>query len=66
MRDFFSLAFLAVLIGFTVLAARMWYTDRSAPTDEAKKQVFRRFVTGIAIFWLIAIVGYFMGFFSRE
>jgi hypothetical protein len=57
MRDFFTLTFLAVLIGFTGLAARMWYTSRSAPMDQAKRQVFGRFVTGIAVFWLVAAVG---------
>jgi hypothetical protein len=65
MRDFFSLAFLLVLLGFTLLALRMWYTGRSTPMGEAKRQLFRRFVAGIAVFWLVAIVGYFMGFFSR-
>jgi hypothetical protein len=65
MRDFFTLAFLAVLLGFTGLAAHMWYTSRSPPMDAARREVFRRFVAGIAVFWLVAAFGYFMGFFSR-
>ena len=65
MRDFFSLAFLAVLVCFTVLAARMWYASRTTPMEEAKRQLFRRFVAGIALFWLVAAGGYLMGLFSR-
>ena len=65
MRDFFNLVFLAVLVGFTGLAAHMWYTSRKEPMDAAKRQVFNRFVTGIAVFWLVAAVGYAAGFFSQ-
>jgi hypothetical protein len=65
MRDFFNLVFLAVLVGFTGLAARMWYSSRKEPMDAAKRQVFNRFVAGIAVFWLVALAGYASGFFSR-
>ncbi len=65
MLDFFTLAFLAVLVGFTGLAAHMWYTSRKEPMDAAKRQVFNRFVAGVAVFWLVALVGYAAGFFSR-
>jgi uncharacterized iron-regulated membrane protein len=65
MRDFFSLAFLAVLVCFTGLAAHMWYQSRSKPMEEAQRQVFKRFVAGIALFWVLAAIGYMMGFFSR-
>ena len=65
MRDFFNLVFLAILVGFTGLAAHMWYSSRKEPMDAAKRQVFNRFVGGIAVFWLVALVGYALGFFSR-
>jgi hypothetical protein len=65
MRDFFNLVFLAVLVGFTGLAAHMWYSSRKEPMEAAKRQVFNRFVAGLAVFWLVALAGYVSGFFSR-
>ena len=61
---FFSLAYLAILICCTLLAVRMWYARRNAPVEQAEKQVFNRFVLGIIVFWLVAVVGLLGGFFS--
>jgi hypothetical protein len=63
MHNFFLIAYLAVLIAFSLLAIRMWYVGRGA-TDPAEKRVFVRFVLGLALFWLVAIAGYLGGFFS--
>ena len=64
MRAFFTLAFLAVLIVCTLLAARSWYANRGKQVDPAERQVFLRFVAGLALFWLVAIAGYLGGFMS--
>ena len=64
MRNFFSLAYLAVLICCTLLAIRMWYSRRNASVEPAEKQVFNRFVLGIIVFWLVAVVGFLGGFLS--
>jgi hypothetical protein len=64
MPSLFSIAYLVILIGCTLLAIRMWYTRRGATIDPAEQTVFRRFVFGIALFWLVALVGYLGGFFS--
>jgi hypothetical protein len=64
MRAFFTLAFLAVLLLLTLLAARTWYANRGRPVDAAEQQVFRRFVAGVAVFWLVAIAGWLGGFIS--
>ena len=63
MRSFFSIAYLVVLVGCTLVAVRMWVTQRGT-TDAAEKQLFARFVLGVAIFWLVALAGYLGGFFS--
>jgi len=64
MRAFFTLAFLAVLILCTLLAARAWYANRGRQVEPAERQVLLRFVAGLAIFWLVAIAGYLGGFIS--
>jgi hypothetical protein len=64
MRAFFTLAFLAVLILCTLLAARSWYANRGKQMEPAERQVFLRFVAGLALFWLVAIAGYLGGFMS--
>jgi hypothetical protein len=64
MRAFFTLAFLAVLILCTLLAARSWYANRGKQVDPAERQVFLRFVAGLALFWLVAIAGYLGGLMS--
>jgi hypothetical protein len=66
MPSFFSLAYLAVLVGCTLLAIRMWYARRNASVEPAEKQIFIRFVVGIMVFWLVAVLGFLGGFFSRS
>ena len=61
MRAFFTLAFLTVLILCTLLAARTWYANRGRQMEPAEGQVLLRFVTGLALFWLLAIAGYLGG-----
>jgi len=65
MRSLFSIAYLVVLVCCTLLAVRMWYTQRGTK-DPAEKQLWKRFVLGVGIFWLIAIAGYFGGFFAAQ
>jgi hypothetical protein len=64
MRNFLSIAYLAILICCTLLALRTWFTRRGASVEQAEKQVFNRFVLGIIVFWLVAVVGFLGGFFS--
>jgi hypothetical protein len=61
MNNGLAIAFLAVLIGLTLMAARMWYTRRRPDVPEAERRVFARFVLGVAIFWLVAVAAYFGG-----
>jgi len=64
MRAFFTLAFLAVLLICTAFAARTWYANRGRQVEPAERQVFLRFVTGLAVFWLLAIAAYLGGLMS--
>jgi hypothetical protein len=61
MRAFFTLAFLAALLLCTLLAARTWSANRGRDVEPAERLVFRRFVAGLALFWLLAIAGYVGG-----
>ena len=61
MSNLLAISFLVVLIALTLLALRMWYTQRGASVDEAQRRVFARFVLGLGIFWLVAIAAYFGG-----
>ena len=61
---FWSIAYLGILIFCTLLALRTWYARRGATIDPAEQKVFMRFVLGIGLFWLVALVGYLGGFFS--
>jgi hypothetical protein len=61
MVAFFTVAFIAVLVGCTLVAIRMWYVRRGVTVPEAERKVFTRFVVGLIIFWLIAIAAYFGG-----
>jgi hypothetical protein len=53
MSNTLTIAFLAVLIGLTLIAIWMWYTRRGADVSEAERRVFARFVLGAAVFWPI-------------
>jgi uncharacterized membrane protein len=61
MNNLLTVSFLAVLLGLTFLAIRMWYTRRRASVPEAERRVFARFLLGLAVFWLVAIAAYFGG-----
>ena len=58
MRNFFGIAFLAVLTGCTILAVRTFLARRGVAVSQAEQQVFARFVFGLVVFWLLAVVGY--------
>ena len=62
MRNFFEIAFLAVLTGCTLLAVRMYYAGRGMTVSQAEQRVLARFVVGLGIFWLLAVLGYLGGF----
>jgi hypothetical protein len=62
---FFTYAFFAVLLVLTLLAAKFWYENRGKDIEEAQRKVQQRFAIGLAVFWLIAIAGYFGGFLSH-
>jgi uncharacterized membrane protein len=61
MVDFLTIAFIVVLLGLTLLAMRMWYTTKGTEVSEAQRQLYGRFLIGLAIFWVVAIAGYFGG-----
>jgi xanthine/uracil permease len=61
MNNFLIIGFLVVLIGLTLLAVRMWYTRRGADVSEAERRVFARFMLGLGVLWLVAVVAYFAG-----
>jgi hypothetical protein len=61
MPIFVTIAFFAVLVVCTFLAVRMWYTKRGTSVSQAEQRVFKRFVLGLAIFWLLAIAAYVWG-----
>jgi hypothetical protein len=56
-----TVAFFAVLVGCTLLAMRMWYARRGADVPPAEQRIFKRFVLGLVIFWLLAIAAYLWG-----
>jgi hypothetical protein len=58
---YLSLAFVAALLVLTLVAVRMWYMQRGRAVSEAEQRVFRRFILGIALFWLVVVAGYFGG-----
>ena len=64
MWTFFTYAFFAALLVLTFLAAKMWHDNRGKDIEPAQRQVQQRFAIGVAVFWLIAIAGYFGGFLS--
>ena len=51
--------FLAILVALTLFAGWRWYTMRGASVSPAERQVFVRFVLGIAVFWLLVVGMYF-------
>jgi xanthine/uracil permease len=61
MNNFLIVGFLVVLIGLTLLAVRMWYTRRGADVSEAERRVFARYMLGLGVLWLVAVVAYFAG-----
>ena len=65
MLTFFTYAFFAALLALTFLAAKMWHDNRGKDIEPAKRQVQQRFAIGVAVFWLIALAGYFGGFLSH-
>ena len=61
MPIFVTIAFFAVLVICTFLAVRMWYAKRGTSVSPAEQRVFKRFVLGLVIFWLLAIAAYLWG-----
>jgi len=61
MVDFLMIAFVVVLLGLTLLAVRMWYTTKGTGASEAERRLYGRFLVGLAIFWVVALAGYFGG-----
>jgi hypothetical protein len=53
-----TIAFITVLIMLTLLAGRISYKSRGAATDNEEKRVFRRFVAGLVVFWIVAIAAF--------
>ena len=56
-----SIAFLTVLVLLTLIAVRTWYQRRGAAVDAAQERVFRRFVLGLLVFWMVAVAGFLWG-----
>ena len=61
MVDFLTIAFVVVLLGLTLLAIRMWYSTKGSAVSEPERRLYGRFLIGLAIFWVVAIAGYFGG-----
>jgi hypothetical protein len=61
MPIFVTIAFFAVLVVCTFLAIRMWLKQKDADVSPAEQRVFKRFVLGLVIFWLLAIAAYLWG-----
>ena len=61
MPIFVTIAFFAVLVVCTFLAVRMWFKQKDADVSAAEQRVFKRFVLGLMIFWLLAIAAYVWG-----
>jgi len=61
MQSFVLIAFFAVLLVLTGLAGWTWYQRRGSAVDPEQERVFRRFVAGIAVFWLIAVAWWLVG-----
>jgi hypothetical protein len=61
MVNFLTITFLVFLLGLTLLAIRMWYKMKGTAVSEDERRLYGRFLIGVAIFWLVAIVGYFGG-----
>jgi hypothetical protein len=50
-----AIAFFTVLALLTFIAGRTWYQRRGTAEDQARDRVFRRFVTGLIVFWILAV-----------
>ena len=37
------------------------HQENGAPVDEAQERVFRRFVLGLLVFWMVAVAGFLWG-----
>jgi membrane protein implicated in regulation of membrane protease activity len=57
-QSFFQISFFTVLVLLTLLAGWTWYKRRGTTVDQAQERVFRRFVAGIVVFWLVAFAGF--------
>ena len=56
-----AIAFFTVLVLLTLIAGRTWYQRRGTAVDAAQERVFRRFVLGLILFWIVAIAGVLWG-----
>ena len=56
-----AIAFFTVLVLLTLIAVRTWYQRRGEAVDEAQERVFRRFVLGLLVFWMVAVAGFLWG-----
>ena len=54
-----TIAFFTVLVVLTLLAGRISYQRKRAAVDNEEKRVFRRFVAGLVVFWIVAIAAFF-------
>jgi hypothetical protein len=61
MMHYLIIAFFAVLIGLTLLAARMWHTRRRPDMPADERRLFGRFLVGLAILWVVTVAAYFGG-----
>jgi hypothetical protein len=61
MGNVVAIAFFTVLVLLTLVAGRTWYQRRGTAMDPAQERVFRRFVLGLIVFWLVAAAGFLWG-----
>jgi hypothetical protein len=53
-----AIAFFTVLVLLTLVA---WHQRRGTAVDQARDRVFRRFVLGLIVFWIVAVTWFLWG-----
>ena len=61
MGNVVAIAFFTVLALLTLIAGRSWYQRRGVAVDQAQERVFRRFVLGLIVFWILAVAWFLWG-----
>jgi hypothetical protein len=49
------------LVLLTLVAGQTWHQRRDTAVDQARDRVFRRFVLGLIVFWIVAVTWFLWG-----